>query len=159
MTQATQNISRPKKKIFWAALLVVSSVVCVLPVWLILHQIGRGIRESVAEADSGFKKATNSINPEDLRSWALENVRQKATRTELYRSMPENIRTLYSEPPDARVDGDILILMWGGGFFHWEIDVGPASFSETTGVDNHFTTLEWIPGIYYSREDKKHPFQ
>jgi hypothetical protein len=68
---------------------------------------------------------------------------------------------LYSEPPEMMmVNTNTITIYWGGGFFTWMIDVGDTNYTETTGiVENHFTTIEWVPGIYYSREAAKYPFK
>ena len=58
------------------------------------------------------------------------------------------------------VNTNTITIYWGGGFFTWMIDVGDTNYTETTGiVENHFTTIEWVPGIYYSREAAKYPFK
>ena len=123
------------------------------------HNINLAADQALNEADGGFRKAKNTINPEQLRTWALESIERRTNLHEVYKSMPDNIRNLYEEPPDVSVNESCVVLMWGGGFFHWEIDIGPTNYTETTGVENIHTTVEWVPGIYYSREDTRHPFK
>jgi len=142
------------ERIFAAAIAILIAAVFVFIIWFIFTP-----PKIVAEADAGFKRAKQTINPEELRKWALDSIQNKATQNELQESLPVAVKTLYSEPPYVRIEEGILILMWGGGFFHWEFDIGPTNYSQETGVDNHFTTLEWVPGIYYSREDTRHPFK
>jgi hypothetical protein len=61
-------------------------------------------------------------------------------------------------PKTSKSEGSVIIY-WGGGFFHWTIDIGPTNDAETTGSTNDYKTVEWVPGIYYSREDTRHPFK
>jgi hypothetical protein len=126
---------------------------------------------SVVQADDGFKKAKATIDPEKLRAWALKEIAKHKPSTNDFAGkdipdseIPDYIQTLYPYPAeDATVQMDedqpYVMITWGGGFFHWMFDIGSTNLAGTTGSDNHFTTVEWIPGIYYSREDTRHPFK
>jgi hypothetical protein len=131
-------------------------------VWM-FYQIRKEVDVVVKEADEGFKKAKATIDPEKLRAWALEEISKKqSTNTNPPDSeIPIYIRNLYADPPETfEVDTSTVTIYWGGGFFHWMIDIGDTNYTETTGVvENHFTTVEWVPGIYYTREDSRHPFK
>jgi hypothetical protein len=125
----------------------------------------------VVQADEGFKKAKTTIDPEKLRAWALAEIAKlQPTNNDILgkvipnSEIPGYIQNLYSEPPeDASVftgsSKSRVTICWGGGFFHWTIDIGTTNDIVTTGATNNFTTIEWVPGIYYSREDTRHPFQ
>jgi hypothetical protein len=88
------------------------------------------------------------------RSWALENIRKKATPREIVGTMPKYIRDLYKYPPDAFVDESTLFLMWGGGFFHWGFHIGDtnATLPFISNNQEYPYNFEWWPGIYYTRE-------
>jgi hypothetical protein len=110
----------------------------------------------VVEADAGFKRARQTIDPEQLRAWALEMIQKKASGKEAPISMPGYIHHLYSEPPEILVDDSCVNLMWGGGFFHWGFHIGNTNetlpfISDNTEYPYNF---EWKPGIYYTREGK-----
>lgn len=110
----------------------------------------------VVEADAGFKKAKSTIDPEVVRAWALECIQKNASRKEIANLMPESMRNLYGEPPDAWVDGSSLNLLWGGGFFHWGFYIGNTNETMPFNSENHEYpyNFEWRPGIYYTREAK-----
>jgi hypothetical protein len=130
-------------------------------IW-IFYQVGIDEHSAVEEADDGFKKARATIDPEKLRAWALEELSKKRiTNTNPPDSeIPIYIHNLYADPPgDFTVDNDTVTIYWGGGFFHWMIDIGSTNYTESTGATNDYTTVEWVPGIYYSREDTRHPFE
>jgi hypothetical protein len=152
---------KPRSRSFWFvafAILIIATVYFGPYVW-VFYGVNRAAHQAVNEADEGFRKAKTTINPETLRVWALASIEHRTNWNEVYSSMPDYIRNLYADPPDVSIDGSCVVLMWGGGFFHWEIDIGPTNYVETTGVENIYTTVEWVPGIYYSREDTRHPFK
>ena len=112
------------------------------------------VQKPLVDADAGFKKATNTMDAEKVRTWALENVRKQSALKEMYTTMPKDLRTLYDEPPDIVVDDEGLTLSWGGGFFHWVFYIGDTNdtlpfHSLNAGYPYNF---EWRPGIYYTRE-------
>jgi hypothetical protein len=125
----------------------------------------------VVQADDGFKKAKGTIDPEKLRVWALEEIAKHKPSTNDYEvkdipnsEIPDCIQNLYPCPAEdatVQIDEDqrYVMIVWGGGFFHWKIDVGSTNLTGAMGSGNHFTTIEWAPGIYYSREDTRHPFK
>jgi len=110
----------------------------------------------VMEADAGFKNAKQTIDPEQLRAWALESIKHwhstNGFQTIPESEVPEYIRNLYPDPPDAAVIGDGVLISWGGGFFHWAIFVGPTNSVRTKDESPGYQTVEWTQGIYYSRE-------
>src|SRR5450759_1229684 len=143
------DFSEPKKHLLWAVLFlvfVISAVVIGFKYWLSVPP------KIVIEADAGFKKAKETINPEELRAWALGAINQRTNLKAIYNSMPPYVRTLYAEPPDISVDESSVSLGWGGGFFHWGIDVGSTNFVIFTNANIPWTVVEWVPGIYYGRE-------
>jgi hypothetical protein len=156
-----------QKLLLWAMaiafLLAASVFTCTVGTYVwIFYQAGKEANLVLKEADDGFKKAKATIDPEKLRAWALEEISKKqSTHTNPPNSeIPIYIQNLYVDPPeDMVVDENTVTIYWGGGFFHWMLEIGSTNFSETTGATNHFTTVEWVPGIYYSREDTRHPFK
>ena len=57
----------------------------------------------------------------------------------------------------AQTNGGIVEVCWGGPFFHWKFEIGPTNF--VLPPDSFVTAVEWVPGIYYTREDTAHPFK
>jgi hypothetical protein len=146
-------------KIFAAVIVTIIAAVFALILWWWFTP-----PKAVVEADEGFNRAKVTIGPEKLRFWALEEIsKQQSANTNFIipnSEIPIYIRNLYSYPPtDIEVETNTVTIWWGGGFFHWMIDIGPTNFTETTGAENIYTTVEWVPGIYYSREDTRHPFK
>jgi hypothetical protein len=151
-------------------LLTVSLVTFIVGTYVwIFYQAGKEADFVLKVADEGFKKAKATIDPEKLRAWALEEISKRNTNTNFFMSnseIPANIVNLYSDSPeDVSVNKyndpnqSYVEICWGGGFFHWMIDIGSTNYIETTGATNTYTTVEWVPGIYYSREDTRHPFK
>ena len=149
---------RPKysnwKFIFWALPL---AVIIIFPgsfLWVPAVTIYR--------ADEGFKHARKTINPEELRQWALQEITKRSgtngDSTIPASEIPDYILKLYSKrPEDAMVGGSdgqhIVFIIWGGGFFHWGINIGDTNFSEPhANEDSEYRDFEWTRGIYYSRE-------
>jgi len=116
--------------------------------------------EDVVQANEGFKKAKETINPEELRAWALEEIQKYSATNEANipnSEIPGYIKSLFGGPPeDAGVvkNGDqrFIEFIWGGPIFHWYIDIGSTNF--TPPIDSKITTIKWVSGIYFSREDK-----
>ena len=155
------KIQKSKNLMLWLAVLVALSFIAYkigTYVW-IFHNMKIGAEKILDEADGGFSRAKNEINPEQLRVWALECIESRNNLHEVYKSMPESIRNLYAESPDVSVDKSCVSLSWGGGFFHWYINIGTTNYTELTGAHNNYTTAKWVPGIYYGREDMRHPIQ
>ena len=160
------SASEAKRRIpwIWIILLLVAAVIAGVSryeLWL------SATPDDVRRADKGFRKIKETINPEQLRAWALEEIQEHSATNEAnipISEIPSYIQELFSDPvEDAGVykytDETNVQICWGGGFFHWMVDIGPTNYTETTGVTNNFTTVEWVPGIYYSREDTRHPFK
>jgi len=168
----TSGAQKPKNLLLWIVALIILIFVTFVTykvgtyVWL-FHNAMIAADQVLNEADGGFKKARETINPEQLRAWALQEIQKHSVTNEANipnSEIPSYIQKLFLEPvEDAGVykyaDETNVTICWGGGFFHWKIDIGPTNFTETTGVTNDFTTVEWVPGIYYSREDTRHPFK
>jgi len=116
--------------------------------------------QMVVEADAGFKKAKQTIDPEQLRAWALQEIK---THSGKYASIPEAevpkyIQNLYSNPPESVwVDGSCVNILWGGGFFGWGFYIGDTNKVMPLISDNreYPYNFEWKPGIYYTRETRR----
>ncbi len=115
------------------------------------------VKKSLTDADAGFKKATNTIDPEALRAWALVSAHNKTTYQEITNSMPKEMFSLYDEAPEVQVESSGVTLNWGGGFFNWIMYIGATNdtlphISENREYPYNF---EWRPGIYYTRGANK----
>jgi hypothetical protein len=152
MNQVPPNKSGAQKvvKIFTAVIILVIAVVFYW--WFTPPHF-------VVEADTGFKSAKQTIDPEQLRAWALESVKRwpdtNGMRPIPASEIPQYIRNLYAYPPeDASVTEDRVVVFWGGGFFHWVIEIGDTNFSKpfNSGNPEYPYNFEWVKGIYYSRE-------
>lgn len=132
-------------------------------VFIIIHSL-----PDTAMADAGFKKAKKTIDPELLRTWALEEIPKFPPSTNSFfapkipnTEVPIYMQKLYSEPvEDACVqhgDQPDVTISWGGPFFHWMFYIGSTNF--VLPKDSETTIVQWVPGIYYSREDTVHPFK
>ena len=115
------------------------------------------MKKQLAYADDGFKKATNTIDPEALCAWALESAHKRRTDQAVTNVMPKGILTLYGEPPDIEVYDTDVKLSWGGGFFSWFFIIGNTNDTLPFHSDNQEFpyNFEWRPGIYYIREANK----
>jgi len=140
----------------WIAALVI--IVLALGITMALYsrsgRVSEEVQKSLVAADAGFKKATNTMDPEALRTWALESIRTNATIKDVTNSVPKQIQTLYSEPPQIEIDRSGITLSWGSGFFHWVFYIGATNdtlphISQNRQYPYNF---EWRPGIYYTRE-------
>jgi hypothetical protein len=146
---------RPDARLWIAALVI---VVLGLGITMALYsrsgRFSEEVQKSLTEADEGFKKATNTLEPESLRTWALESIRTNATIKDVTNSMPREIQTLYNAPPQIEIGRSGLTLSWGSGFFHWVFYIGATNDTLPHVSQNrqYPFNFEWRPGIYYTRE-------
>jgi hypothetical protein len=164
MNDAPQEIRRTQKRpisLFWALAIwavLLGGLLSVFPGRIILQ-----VASTIYRADEGFKHARRTINPEELRQWALQEVGKRSGTNDdptiPASEIPVYIQKLYSRrPEEARVGGSegqpIVFIIWGGGFFHWGINIGDTNFSEPYVNENseYRYNFEWTNGIYYSRE-------
>jgi hypothetical protein len=113
---------------------------------------------AVYKADSGFKKAKKTIDPEELRQWALQEIEShSSTNGAISNSeIPAKVKNLYDYSPEACVvpktedHETCVMIMWGGGFFSWGFDIGPTNYVASTNFD--YMPFIWRPGIYYRHE-------
>lgn len=156
MNQASPAKEKSKKGLYIFLLVGIILIISFLsPIGWFLFNLHRSIKHTIVEADTGFRKATNSINPEELRSWALELIHNRAPKKEVLDTMPSSIRNLYADPPeDAWIDGSSVNVIWGGGFFHWGFYIGSTNETRPFMSENkeYPYNFEWRPGIYYTRE-------
>lgn len=154
--------SKVKRRIpwIWIVLLLIAAIIAGISrfeLWLSLPP------SDVVEADKGFKKVKETINPEQLRAWALEeipkcSVTNKDGQIFIPNSdIPSYIKELFGEPPaDASVGeygGEKYVLFgWGGPFFNWSITIGSTNLAPDFSPEE--TTTKWVSGIYFSRYDK-----
>ena len=102
------------------------------------------------------------IDSDELQKWALIRLKDSTSdSSELpLNEVPKPLRNLRSNggqieyafynigtsPKDSCV-----VLMWGGGFGHWGIDVGAPSFDQP---DDDSFYIKWAPGVYFWEETK-----
>lgn len=88
-----------------------------LSVYNFWAKFSAGVKKELTDADAGFRRLTNTMDPEVLRVWALESARTNAPQKDIVESMPKEIRNLYDEPPEVQPDSSGLTLSWGEAFF------------------------------------------
>ena len=121
----------------------------------------------IYQADAGFRKAKKTMDPEQLRVWALESIRNYSGTNGYSQhiqisKIPDNVKNLYSTLPEtawvspktADSDGSVGII-WGGGFFHWGFYIGSTNFSIQTGYEGDHQIAKWTSGIYYTHEGSR----
>src|SRR6266705_6860904 len=121
--------SKNKKPFPWTW--IVLAFVLGVPVFFVGYIISLPVR-TVREADAGFRKAKTTIDPEQLRSWALATAKShKGTNgyshEVIISEIPDYMKKLYSvEPEHAWADPNTgtVGIIWGGGFFHWGFYIG-----------------------------------
>jgi hypothetical protein len=147
--------SKTKKSFPWTWIIL--AVVLCVPV-IFIGSFAAIPFMAVYKADSGFKKAEKTIDPEELRQWALQEIESHSSTNGfiLNSEIPDKIRNLYDYTPSAGVvskteDHEACVMvMWGGGFFSWGFDIGPTNYAASTNFD--YTPFIWRPGIYYRHE-------
>jgi len=150
--------SEVKRRIpwIWIILLLVAAIIAGISryeLWLSTPP------DDVVQADKGFKKAKETINPEELRAWALEEIQKcSVTNEDGQISIPDSdipsyIKELFGEPPEASVGeygGQKYVFFgWGGAFFDWSIVIGSTNL--TSPLNSEETTEKWVSGIYFGR--------
>jgi hypothetical protein len=111
-------------------------------------------------AEKGFQKAKDTINPEQLRAWALEEIQRHSAANEVSipdSEIPDYIKELFGEPPAAASLGEYhgqkyVYLDWGGPFFDWSIVIGSTNLDPQFSLEE--TPTKWVSGIYFDRYDK-----
>ncbi len=156
--------SEVKRRIpwIWIILLLVAAIIAGISRFELWLSTPPG---DVVQADKGFKKAKETISPEALRAWALEEIsKYPNTNNNSLNSpqipnseIPNYVQTLFAQlPEDAWVnkDGDqtYVKIFWGGPFFHWTFEIGSTNY--VPPVNAVETAIKWVPGIYFTREDK-----
>lgn len=119
---------------------------------------------TIYRADEGFKRARRTIDPEELRRWAFQEIkkREDADNPEIPGpEIPDYIRNLYPGGPESAEaisgrDGSQprVVIFWGGGFFHWVIEIGNTNYFKPYVSENpeYPHNYQWTNGIYYSHE-------
>ena len=161
------GISKKTKKIIFGIIVL---IICVPIFWVVFIFIDFcyvAPSQILHEADAGFRKAKETIDPEQLRLWALQEIPKYSHQTNNSLQIPNSeipsyLQKLYPRlPEDAwlQKDGEqnYVQIFWGGALFHWTLEIGSTNF--VPPKDSEVTTVEWIPGIYYNREDTRHPFK
>lgn len=105
-----------------------------------------------------FSHIESTIDPEELRIWAANLASKHGFETKPAASeLPSDFLNLSSQRPrvlicstNANNDQPYVMLIYGGGFYHWGMDIGPTNFVRQN--DPAFTTIQWVPGIYFRHE-------
>ena len=154
--------SKVKRRVpwIWIILLLVAAIIAGVSrfeLWLASPP------DDVIQADKGFKKAKETINPEQLRAWALEEIQKySVTNKDGQISIPNSdipsyIKELFGEPPAEASVGEYggekcVFFSWGGPFFDWSIIIGSTNLAPQFNSEE--TVTRWVSGIYFSRYDK-----
>jgi len=118
---ATRRPKRDTKNLVGLVLAVLMGVCLVYPACFILAPLA-----AIYHADEGFKRARRTINPEELRSWALQEIKKHAGTNDpdiqaseipdyiqkLYSGRPEDALALSGAPEQSRV-----VILWGEWLF------------------------------------------
>ena len=146
---------KPDARVWFGAIILLIAILIIgMAIYSRLARFSGAVKKQLLDADAGFKKATNTIDPEALRAWALESAHKRRTDQAVTNVMPKEILTLYDEPPDIEVYDSEVKLRWGGGFFSWFFIIGNTNDTAPFHSENQEFryNFEWRPGIYYTRE-------
>jgi hypothetical protein len=146
---------KPDARVWIGAVVVLIAVLIIgMAIYSRVARFSTAVKKELLDADAGFKKATNTIDAEALRAWALESAQKRRTAQTVTNAMPKEILTLYSKPPDIEVYDSDVKLSWGGGFFSWFFIIGNTNDTLPFHSSNQEFpyNFEWRPGIYYTRE-------
>ncbi|HXB59986.1 MAG TPA: hypothetical protein VNU95_10495 [Candidatus Acidoferrales bacterium] len=183
----SSGASKSRRRFLWAwIILIILAVFCSPFIFAGLFFLLNPLPTAKA-ADAGFKKAKETIDPEQLRAWAMGEIPKYPPQANsifppkiLNSEIPNYLQKLYSEhvedayvyrEPDSTnivmTNGPMQIIknagqtnitiFWGGPFFHWMLEIGATNY--VPEKDPQVMIIEWVPGIYYAREDTVHPFQ
>jgi len=146
-----ETARNPRRTRLWVSALV---IITVLVASVFLFYRFNPVSAAIRRADTGFKKATNSLDSEAIRAWALDCIRNQSSKRQISDSMPKELRELYGSRPYVSIDGSTLYLFWGGGFFGWSFRIGNTNdvVPYISGNPEFPYNFEWRPGIYYTRE-------
>ena len=105
-----------------------------------------------------FSNVESNIDPEELRIWAANLASKHGFETNPTASeLPGDFANLSSQLPSVLIcstnasnDQPYVMLIYGSGFYHWGMDIGPTNFIRQN--DPAFTTIQWVPGIYFRHE-------
>jgi hypothetical protein len=158
---AGRRSGRFPKSLFWPVVILVVVMGLII---VVSGSVFFGPGMVLFQADEGFKHARKTVNAEELRQWALEEISKHAGTDESRvpaSEIPHFVKSLYSSPPNEVLviparppDPSYVIVAWGGGFFHWLIRIGDTNYSEPylSGNGEYPYSFEWTNGIYYTRE-------
>jgi hypothetical protein len=151
--------SKVKRRIpwIWIILLLVAAIITGISrfeLWMASPP------DDVIQADKGFRKAKQTINPEQLRAWALEEIQKRSTTNAASipnSEIPSYIKELFGAPPVEASVGEYqgqkyIWFGWGGPFFDWNIAIGSTNLAPPFNSEE--TTTRWVSGIYFGRYDK-----
>ena len=184
-TATNSGVSKKVKRIIWIIIITVVGfpILAIVSVWTL---ISFDTSRTLHKADAGFRKAKQTIDPEQLRTWALQEIAKNPTNNGIFSpkipnsEIPSYMQKLYSQPVEdaviwkfpsntnfvlltvnsnsvEQIGQTNVTIFWGGPFFHWMFEIGPTNF--VPPLDSEVKTAEWVPGIYYGRENTVDPIK
>lgn len=150
--------STNKPRSSWSWLIPVA--LAAIPLMLIASLFAAPLVE-IHKADSGFRRAQATIDSGALRLWAAGAIQKysetNGSASEIPSSeIPTIMKNLYPSPAHAWVNSKTadreacVMIMWGGGFFHWGFDIGPTNYLPIANPE--YPKFKLAPGIYYQRD-------
>ena len=155
MNEALTTKGKKKKYFFWGFFLLVGCALTVL--FVILYFSPR------AHAHRIFKRVQTTIDPERLRTWAEQEAKHPERSPLSAEDIPEGLAKLEAYPPTVNIgsaqnsrDKPFVVLMWGGGFFHWGMFIGSTNYLLEPNPQA-FHDVKWVDGIYFRHEGTASP--
>jgi hypothetical protein len=155
MTPAVNSgIGKPGQNFRWLVLLTI--IIAVIAGFFLLFLLGPPIAMH-RHAHSFFGSVKRDVDPEELRKWAAKLAAITPTsRVTNSSELPVPLRDSEFENGWIREasqnDSWCMTLIYGGGFFHYGIEIGPTNFLDSSSPQ--FTVIQWVPGIYFRHEGK-----
>jgi hypothetical protein len=154
-----------KSKIIWAA-----SILLVAIAGYIVWNQTFSARYARA-ADKAYLKATQTMDPEQLRIWALQSISKYPITNKYLGSpipkseIPDQILHLWPTEPYVFVERqqtnseEDVVILWDNDRLrgNWWLTIGPVNFLQFSNKDvscSFFQKAIWAPGIYYNRYPK-----
>jgi hypothetical protein len=134
---------------------VVVGVTSLLGVWLAFRWLESKISPAY-NANECERNIRARINPDTLRSWALQYIQKEATNALVRDHSLRELGTIWDKGPpwagvfhDEGVEPYVEVGWGGGGIGHWGLWVGSTNF--ILPENYHFETTRhlWKPGIYF----------
>lgn len=116
--------------------------------------------DPVRGAHRFYSSVKRNVNPEELRAWAAGLAANAPNqRITSINQLPASLQPLSAGfesggvAPANSSNGWVLTLMYGGGFFHYGMEIGSTNFVDSS--DDQLTVIPWVPGIYFKHEGRR----